>query len=109
MMPVDTGAQAACEAIGDAPAVPPQEFSKALLRQESALIWIITLSYIGIAFLAVWRGYLGSLPWLSVLPGVAWAAYGVSQGFYYNKAKAENTEGGIVYEAARANSYERDM
>ena len=26
-------------------------------------------------------------------------AYGASAGFYYNKAKAENTAGGIVFEA----------
>ena len=30
----------------------------------------------------------------------AWWAYGASAGFYYNKAKAENTAGGIVFEAA---------
>lgn len=27
-------------------------------------------------------------------------AYGASAGFYYNKAKAENTAGGIVFESA---------
>lgn len=85
------------------------EFSKWLIKQESVLIWIITLSYIGLAVMAVIRGYTGSLPWLSVLPGVAWSAYGVSQGFYYNKAKAENTEGGIVHAAAKAKNYERDL
>ncbi len=87
----------------------PPEFSKWLVRQESAQIWIITLAYIGLAYLAVLRGYLGSLPWLTALPTVAWAAYGVSQGFYYNKAKAENTAGGITYAAAAANNYERDL
>lgn len=85
------------------------EFSKCLLRQESVLIWIITVSYIALAFLCVFRGYTGSLPWLSVLPGVAWGAYGASQAFYYNKAKAENTSGGIVYAAAAAKNYERDL
>ena len=30
----------------------------------------------------------------------AWGAYGASAGFYYNKAKAENTAGGIVFESA---------
>ena len=84
-------------------------FSKLLLIQESVLIWIITLSYIALALIAVLRGYTGSLPWLSVLPGVAWATYGVSQAFYYNKSKAENTEGGITYAAAEAKNYERDL
>lgn len=86
-----------------------QEFSKVLLKQESALIWIITLAYLGLAYLALFRGYLGSLPWLTALPTVAWAAYGVSQAFYYNKSKAENTENGIVYAAAAAKNFERDL
>ena len=85
------------------------EFSKWMIKQESALIWIITLAYIGLAYLSVWRGFIGSLPWLTALPSVAWAAYGVSQGFYYNKAKRENTEGGIVYEAAKVNDFQRDL
>ena len=76
-----------------------KEFSKKLLIWEGLLIWIITISYIVLAFLCVINGYTGSLPWLSVIPGVAWSAYGVSQGFYYNKAKAENTKNGIKYEA----------
>ena len=75
-----------------------KEFSKKLLVQESFLIWIITISYIALAFYCVFNNYTGSLPWLSVIPGVAWTAYGASQGFYYNKAKAENTKDGIKYE-----------
>ena len=74
------------------------EFSKLLLIQESLLIWIITFAYIILAFVCILRDYSGSLPWLSVIPGLAWTAYGVSQGFYYNKSKKENTEGGIKYE-----------
>lgn len=30
--------------------------------------------------------------------GFPWTAYGVSQAYYYKKAKAENTKGGIKYE-----------
>ncbi len=75
-----------------------QEFSKRLLIQESFLIWIITISYIVLAFICVLFNYTGSLPWLSVIPGVAWSAYGVSQGFYYNKSKKENTRDGIKFE-----------
>ena len=78
------------------------EFSKQLLVQESILIWIITVSYIVLAFMAVITGYIGSLPWLSVIPGLAWGAYAVSQAFYYNKAKAENTSQGIKYETVLA-------
>lgn len=75
-----------------------QEFSKALLMQESALIWIITLSFIALAFYCVIKEYLGSLPWLTSLIGFPWAAYGVSQACYYGKAAKENTVGGMAFE-----------
>lgn len=77
-------------------------FSKTLLIQESALVWIITIAFIVLAFICVINQFDPQFMWLSVLPTVAWTAYGVSQGFYYSKSKAENTEGGIVYETAMA-------
>lgn len=76
-------------------------FSKILLIQESALIWIITISFIILAFLCVLQGMSAvEIGFLTVLPGVAWAAYGASQAFYYKKAEKENTKDGIVYETA---------
>ena len=79
-----------------------REFSKSLLVQESFLIWIITLSFIVMAFICISNGYFGELPWLAVLCSCAWAAYGVSQACYYNKSKAENTQGGIKYDSVMA-------
>ena len=81
------------------------EFSKKLLVQESALIWMLTIAFIILAFLCVAKDYTGGLPWLSVTLTGAWAAYGVSQAMYYNKSRAENTAGGIVYEAARGSNF----
>jgi EamA domain-containing membrane protein RarD len=78
---------------------PKQAFSKTLLIQESILIWIITLAFIVLAFVCVFTGYLGSLPWVAVMVTAAWGAYGVSQAAYYSKSKAENITGGLVYEA----------
>ena len=75
-----------------------REFSKLLLIQESILIWIVTITALVLAFFCVCKSFTASLPWISAMVGLPWAAYGVSQAFYYNKAKAENTEGGIVYE-----------
>lgn len=75
-------------------------FSKVLLIQESALIWIITLAYIALAFLCVLFQFDAQLPWLSVVPGVAWGAYAVSQAYYYKKSEKENTKNGIIYETA---------
>ena len=58
------------------------------------LIWIITISFIILAFICVFKGYLGTLPWLTAMVSLPWTAYGVSAGFYYNKSKAEKSQGG---------------
>lgn len=83
-----------------------KEFSKVLLIQESALIWIMTISFIGLAALCILKDYVGSLPWLTAMVSLPWTAYGVSQCFYYNKAKAENTKDGIKYETVLAEQQE---
>ena len=75
------------------------EFSKKLLIQESFLIWIITLSFIALAFMCICKQYFGELPWLAAMCACPWAAYGASQAFYYRKAEKENTRGGIKYES----------
>ena len=75
------------------------EFSKLLLLQESALIWIDTIAGIILAFYCVINQYFGELPWVAAMAGFPWTAYGVSQAMYYKKSMAENTCGGVKYEA----------
>lgn len=75
------------------------EFSKLLLIQESALIWIVTIALIILAFVCISKEYFGELPWIAAMVGFPWAAYGVSQAYYYRKAMAENTKDGIKYES----------
>lgn len=77
-------------------------FSKTLLIQESILIWLHTIAMLTLAYICVFRGYFGELPWLAVMAGLPWVAYAVSQKAYYKKAEAENTEGGIKYETVMA-------
>ena len=74
-----------------------REFSKFLLLQESALIWIITISGIILAFYCVINQYFGELPWISAMIGFPWTAYGVSQMYYYKKSMKENSKNGIKY------------
>lgn len=81
-------------------------FSKILLIQESILIWIMTIAFIGLAYLCIVNQYFGELPWLAAMVGFPWTAYGVSQACYYKKSEKENTKGGIVYDAAMKNSDE---
>lgn len=78
------------------------EFSKALLVQESILIWVITIAFIVLAYVCVINQYFGELPWLTAMVGLPWTAYGVSQSFYYKKSEKENTKGGIKYASAMA-------
>lgn len=78
------------------------EFSKSLLVQESALIWIVTIAGIILAFYCVVNQYFGELPWVAAMIGFPWTAYGVSQACYYKKAEKENTKDGIKYETVMA-------
>lgn len=73
-------------------------FSKLLILLESALVLYTTHQGIALARLAVEAKHTGTLPWLTAIVTAAWGAYGTSSAFYYGKAKAENTAGGIVYE-----------
>lgn len=79
-----------------------QEFSKWLLIQESALIWVMNIAFLFLAFYCIFKGYIGSLPWLAAMVGFPWTAYGVSQMMYYKKSQAENTKEGIKYETVLA-------
>jgi len=76
-----------------------REFSKWLLVQESILIWITTVALLGLAYLCIILGYLGTIPWLASLCALPWGAYGVSQVYYYKKALVENSKDGIKYES----------
>ena len=74
------------------------EFSKRLLMHETILIWFITIAFVFLAYMCIVNQFFGELPWLAASISCPWAAYGVSQAFYYKKAAKENTQGGIKYE-----------
>lgn len=83
------------------------EFSKTLLIQESILIWFHTISIIVLAYICVFRSYFAELPWLTAMVALPWGAYAVSQREYYQKSKAENTEGGIKFETVMSDYREQ--
>ena len=70
---------------------------------------LLSLATLALCALAVLRDYNGSLPYLTALIGLFQGATGYVLGKYMDKSKAENTVGGIVFEAAAAKNYERDM
>lgn len=66
-----------------------------LLVDGSATYTVLYLCY-----LAILRDYAGALPYLTTLIGALQAVTGVVLTAYYHKARAENTKGGITYDAA---------
>ena len=59
-----------------------------------------TFTVLALCALAILRNYAGALPYLTTLIGALQAVTGVVLGAYFSKSKAENTKGGIVYDAA---------
>lgn len=87
----------------------PLSFSKQLIRDIRALLWIVTLGGLALAFFCIHRGYTGSLPWIGAMVGLPWTAHGVVCAFYLNMAKSDHKSGpdgtGITYAAAQANGF----
>ena len=59
-----------------------------------------TFAVLALCALAILRDYAGALPYLTTLIGALQAVTDVALGAYFNKSKAENTKGGIVYDTA---------
>lgn len=78
------------------------EFSKALLIQESILVWIVTIAFIILAYICIINDFMGELPWLTTIVAFPWTAYGVSAACYYKKSEKENTKNGIKFESVMA-------
>ena len=68
------------------------EFSKLILLLETVIICFLTywvMYYVG---LSIQMEFDGSFPYLTTMVSCAYAAYGTSVAFYYNKAKLEKKE-----------------
>ena len=84
-------------------------FSKRLVKDTRPLLWIVTISGVALAFYSIRMGYTGSLPWISSMVGLPWAAHGTVCAFYLNMAKSDHREGGITFEAAKAKSFASEI
>lgn len=85
------------------------QFSKKLIKDTRPLLWIVTIGGMALAYLCVRYGYTGSLPWISSMVGLPWAAHGTICAFYLNMAKSDHREGGITFEAAKAKSFASEI
>lgn len=83
-------------------------FSKRLISDIRILLWVVTIGGIILAAYCIYRGYTGSLPWLSAMVGLPWSAHGVVCSMYLNMSKSDHREGGITYETAKANGFNVD-
>ena len=62
-----------------------------------------------LCWLSIKLQFSGSLPYLTTLIGALQVATGYVLGHYYNKSKAENTVGGITYDAAMGANSESNI
>lgn len=84
-----------------------QQYSKRLVSDIRALLWAVTVGGLLLAALCIWRGYVGSLPWLSAMVGLPWTAHGVVCTAYLGLAKSDHRAGGITYETAKAQGFDQ--
>ena len=59
-----------------------------------------TLAVLALCAMAILRQFEGALPYLTTLIGALQAATAYVLGHYFKKSRAENTKGGITYDAA---------
>ena len=74
-------------------------FSKKLAMMFVWVTTIVTLATLFLCYKCIVLDYQGSLPFLSALIGLQQVSVGYVCGSYMHKSKAENTTGGITYEA----------
>jgi len=84
-------------------------FSKHLIRDIRALLWVVTVGGLVLAAYCVRVGYTGALPWLSAMVGLPWTAHGTVCAFYLNMAKSDHKQGGITFETAKAAGFPPDI
>ncbi len=81
------------------------EYSKRLVSDIRALLWVVTVGGLLLAFYCVHCRFTGALPWVSAMVGLPWTAHGVVCSCYLGMAKSDHKEGGITYETAKANNF----
>ena len=83
------------------------DYSQLVSKDIRPLLWVVTVGGLLLAFYCVRRGFTGALPWISSMVGLPWTAYGTVCSFYLNMAKSDHKEGGVTYEAAKANGFRK--
>lgn len=84
-------------------------------RSEKLAYWVLGLLTMSLVA-TLWLGYLsivhqftGALPWVTAALTALNGILGKVLDSNIKKSQAENTKDGIIYEAARAKNFERDL
>ena len=87
------------------------EYSKRLVNDTRALLWVITIGGLLLAFYNTMMGNVGEFPWIGFMVSCAWGAHGTICSFYLNMSKSDHkgADGsGITFAAAQANGFKED-
>lgn len=76
------------------------QFSKLVALGVLAVDGYATFRVLGFCEASINAGFSGSMPYLTTMIGALQAATAVVLNAYFAKARAENTKGGITYDAA---------
>ena len=82
------------------------EFSKRLIADIRALLWVVTVGGLLLAGYCIHADYAGALPWLTAMVGLPWTAHGVVCSNYLSMAKSDHKRGGITFETAKAAGFD---
>ena len=88
------------------------QYSKKLISDIRSLLWVVTVGGLALAFVCVFQGYMGALPWISTMVGLPWAAHGTVCSFYLNMTKSDHkgaNGAGITFAAAEASGFTVDV
>lgn len=76
------------------------QFSKLIALGVLLMDGYATIRVLGFCETSINAGYMGGMPYLTTMIGALQAATAVVLNAYFAKAKAENTKGGVTYDAA---------
>lgn len=77
-----------------------KEFTQYMILSDNAILWFVTISYVGLAAYSIYKDYTGALPWLTSGQALAFAGWATVQCFLIKKSEKQNTKGGITYDTA---------
>ena len=81
------------------------EYSKRITNDMRGLLWVISVGAVLLAFYCAHIRFDAAFPWITAMVGLPWTAWGTAAAFYLTLAKSDHKEGGITFEAAKADNF----